>query len=126
MKYLVPLYDVDKKKIVVWDAPKTHVAAVYANLEAYGDDIVDEVFTLKRTGSAAKDTNYSFIALPPKQKATVDMGDVQAFEYGSQERSDFYNNILRAPSDEYISKILNKGGTTDAAPVEDNGNQHGF
>lgn len=128
MKYVVPLYDIEKGKVVVWDAPKTHVSAIYANIEAYGDDIVDEVFTLKRTGSGAKDTNYSFIALPPKQKAAITIPeDAKPFEAGSQERSNFYNNILKAPTPDYLAKILNKASASDdATPADDNGNTHGF
>lgn len=128
MKYIVPLYDIDKKKVIIWDAPKSHVVCIYANIDAYEDEITDEVFTLKRTGSTAQDTSYSFIALPPKQKANITIPeDAKPFVGGSQERSDFYNNILKAPTPDYLAKILNKGLANEGVvPVENNGSQHGF
>lgn len=128
VKYLVPLYDLDKKAIVLWDTSKKHVSAVYGVIEAYGDDVNAEVFQLKRTGSSAQDTAYSFIALPPKQKAAISIpDDVKSFTVGSQERSDFYNGILRAPSDDYIAKILAKVvAMNDAAPFDTTGNENNF
>ena len=124
MKYLIPFYDVDKKEIVLWDTNQTHVKSVYAIIDTYGEDVTGEVFLLKRTGSGAKDTVYSFIPLPPKQKAGIALPeDVQPFEFGSQERSDFYASILRAPSEDYLNKLL---GGTQAAPVEGQENDHNF
>jgi uncharacterized protein YdhG (YjbR/CyaY superfamily) len=107
IKYLVPLYDVDKKEIVLFDTSKKHVAAVYSIIDTYGEDVNDEVFLLKRSGSSAQDTAYSFIPLPPKQKAGLALpADMKVFVLGSQERSDFYAGILRAPSEEYLAKII--------------------
>lgn len=127
IKYLVPLYDIDKKEVVLWDTTKKHVAAVYSIIDAYGDDVVNEVFMLKRTGSSAQDTSYSFIALPPKQKASITIPEeAKPFVLGSQERSDFYTNILRAPSDDYIAKIMAKVSDEEVAPVENQSDEIPF
>lgn len=123
IRYIVPLFDIDAKQIVIWDTSKKHVQSLYALIETYGEDIFDEVFQLKRSGATAQDTAYSFISLPPKQKAGISIPeDVAQFEYGSQERSDFYTNILRAPDDAYLDKIL--GGKVSSA--EGQGNDHNF
>ena len=126
IKYLVPLYDVDKKEIVLFDTSKKHVASVYSIIDTYGEDVNDEVFLLKRTGSGAQDTSYNFIPLPPKQKVGLGLpDDVKILEFGSQERSDFYANILRAPSDEYLAKIF--ANLQDVPPAaEGQGNDYNF
>lgn len=125
IKYLVPLYDVDKKEIFLWDTSKKHVASVYSIIDTYGEDVYDEVFQLKRTGSGAQDTTYSFIPLPPKQKAGLGLPeDVKPFVFGSQERSDFYSNILRAPSEDYLNKILS--ALNGAPAAEGQGNDYNF
>lgn len=124
LKYLVPLYDVDKKELVLWETGKKHVQTVYALIDTYGEDVTAEVFQLKRSGASAQDTAYSLIPLPPKQKASVELpDDVEPFEFGSQERSDFYEGILRAPSDEYLTKIL---AGVSAVPVSGQDNDHNF
>ncbi|MDA8440762.1 MAG: hypothetical protein M0Z55_00065 [Peptococcaceae bacterium] len=125
VKYLVPLYDVDKKEVIIWDTSKTHVSSVYAIIDTYGEDVCDEIFQLKRTGAGAKDTSYSFIPLPPKQKAAIEVpADIKPFEYGSQERSDFYASILRAPTEDWLKKII--GNNQDVASAEGQGDEHGF
>ena len=109
IKYIVPFWDVDKREIVLFDTSKKHVASVYSIIDTYEADVYGEVFLLKRSGSGPQDTSYSFIPLPPKQKVGIALPpDVQAFEFGSQERSDFYASILRAPSEEYLEKIISR------------------
>jgi hypothetical protein len=116
IKYLVPMWDVDKKEVVIFDTSKKHISSVYSIIDTYGEDVKDEVFLLKRTGAGAQDTSYNFIPLPPKQKAGITLpDDVKVLELGSQERSDFYANILRAPSEEYLAKIFANLQTTDTA-----------
>jgi uncharacterized protein YdhG (YjbR/CyaY superfamily) len=125
IKYLVPFYDVDAKQVVLFDTSKKHVASVYNIIDTYAEDVYDEVFLLKRTGASAQDTSYSLIPLPPKQKVGLSLpDDVKVLEMGSQERSDFYANILRAPSDEYLAKIF--ANIKDVAPLEGNPEDFNF
>ena len=126
IKYLVPFYDVDKKEVMLFDTSKKHVASVYSIIDTYGEDVKDEVFLLKRTGSGPQDTSYNLIPLPPKQKVGISLpDDVKVLEFGSQERSDFYANILRAPSDEYLAKIF--ANIQEAPPaVEGAGDDYNF
>jgi hypothetical protein len=126
IKYLVPMYDVDKKEIVLFDTTKKHVSSVYSIIDTYGEDVYNEVFLLKRTGAGPQDTSYNLIPLPPKQKAGLALpDDMQILQLGSQERSDFYANILRAPSDEYLDKILSTL-TGEIPPAEGQGNDYDF
>jgi uncharacterized protein YdhG (YjbR/CyaY superfamily) len=126
IKYLVPLYDVEKKEVVLFDTSKKHVSSVYSIIDTYAEDVYGEVFLLKRTGSGPQDTSYNFIPLPPKQKVGISLpDDVKVLEANSQERSDFYSNILRAPSDEYLAKIF--ANIHDVVPAaEGNSDDYNF
>lgn len=119
IKYLVPLFNVDTQEVMLWDASKKHIQGLYALIDTYGDEVTSEVFQLKRTGNGAQDTTYSFIPLPPKQKTGINLGEVVAFERGTQERSDFYSSVLRPPTEEYLAKIL----PATVTPVVGNGTE---
>lgn len=125
IKYLVPMYDCDSKQVVLFDTSKKHVSTVYSIIDTYEEDVYNEVFLLKRSGSGPQDTSYSFIPLPAKQKAGLALpSDVKVLEFGSQERSDFYASILRAPSDEYLAKIL--APLQASAPATGQGAEYDF
>lgn len=124
-KYLVPFFDLEAKEILYWDTTKKHIACVYSAIDEYGEDVLTTPFIMKRTGSGAQDTSYSFMPMSPKQQKDFPIpAEAQPFEFGSQERSDAYNSVIRVPSDEYLDKIL--ANATGVESAEGQGNDHGF
>lgn len=113
-KWAVPIFNVDSKRVEVFEASSKSVKAFYSYLDEYEDDALNTPISLKRSGN---DQTTTYTVMPVRvKKDEQELFKRPDFEVGQ----DFYEAVLAPPDEEYLRKLLGLDGEDEEIqPIED-------
>jgi hypothetical protein len=114
-KWAVPFYNVDTKRLEIFQASSKSVKAFYSFLDEYEDDALTTPLTIKRSGS---DQTTTYTVMPVRVKK-----DEQALFTRPEDLTvdqNFYAEVLAPPEEDYLKKLLGLEKEDEIQPIEDN------
>lgn len=115
-KWAVPIYNVDTKRIELFEASGKAVKNFYSFIDEYEEDALTTPITIKRSGSD-QTTTYSVMPVRVKkdeQALFVRPDDVEV-------TLEFYEAVLAPPDEQYLRGLLGLDDEDDIKPIEDDG-----
>lgn len=113
-KWAVPIYNVDTKRVELFEASSKSVKNFYSFLDEYEDDALSTPIALKRSGS---DQTTTYTVMPIRVKK-----DEQALFVKPEDievTPEFYESVLAPPDEEYLRDLLGLNDEEEIKPIED-------